>query len=160
VTHGGTRFNARGVDLNRHWHSSDPLSADMKMAPEIALVRQAIKQWRASHRLDLWINLHNNDMVNNKDGDYIRFASPKGEPDARRLEAILRKETAFIGPFDPSSSEQDTDAVVASETGALSLLLEMKTGYLENLDRWTGKDVWLDHGRGLARAAFRFLEVD
>jgi hypothetical protein len=36
----------------------------------------------------------------------------------------------------------------------------MKTGYLENLDRWTGKDVWLDHGRGLARAAFRFLEVD
>jgi hypothetical protein len=157
VVRGGTRFNARGVDLNRHWHSSDPLSADRERAPEIALLKQALRNWRASHRLDLWINIHNNDMVWNAEGDYIRFASPKGGAEARRLEQILRAETVFTGPFQPSASEQDTDAVVAAGTGALSLLLEMKTGYLESLDRWTGKDIWLDHGRGLARVAARFL---
>jgi hypothetical protein len=153
VVRGDTRFNARGVDLNRHWHSSDPLSADPKMASEIMLIKQAIKNWGASHRLDLWINLHNNDMVWNEDGDYIRFAAPGGEAEARSLEAILREETIYTGPFQLSSDEHDTDAVVAIDTGALSLLIEMKTGYLESLDRWTGKDIWLS----LARAAVRFL---
>ncbi len=157
VAHGGTRFNAQGVDLNRHWNAADPLSADPKLAPEITRVKQAIKSWRGSHRLDLWINIHNNDMVWNEDGDYISFAAPGGEAGARQLERILREETIFTGPFQPSSDDRNTDAVVAAETGALSLLLEMKTGFLESLDRWTGKDIWLAHGRGLARAAMRFL---
>ncbi|HYK87776.1 MAG TPA: M14-type cytosolic carboxypeptidase [Acidobacteriota bacterium] len=160
VVRGGTRFNARGIDLNRHWHSNDPLSTDVKSAPEIAQVKRAVSSWRANHRLDLWINIHNNDMVWNDDGDYIRFAPPDREAGARRLEALLRQETAFTGPFEPTGDRAATEAVVAAETGALSLLMEMKTGYLSGADRWTGVDVFLAHGRGLARTASRFFSKE
>jgi murein tripeptide amidase MpaA len=157
VVVGGTRFNARGIDLNRHWHTTDPLSQDVKSAPEIALLKRAILAWRANHRLDLWINIHNNDMVWNEDGDYIRFAPAGREADVRRLEALLRQETIFTGPFEPAADSMATEAVVAAETGAVGLLMEMKTGYLKEQDRWTGVDLFLAHGSGLARTAFRFF---
>jgi len=158
VARGGTRFNARGVDLNRHWHEDDPLSRDQVSAPEIALLKQSILRWCTNHRLDLWINLHNNDMVWNEDGDYVRFAPSGRTDDARRLESILRGETIYTGPFEPAPNAQATEAVVASRTGALSLLMEMKTGYLEGAQRWTGTDVFLAHGRGLARAVSKFFD--
>jgi hypothetical protein len=158
VTAGRTRFNARGADLNRHWHPDDPLSRDAAIAPEITLLKQEIERWRAKDRLDLWINIHNNDMVWNEDGDYIRFAPASREPEARRLELLLRKETIFTGPFDPSTDPKNTESVVASATGALSLLMEMKTGYLANLGRWTGTDLFLAHGRNLARVAYLLLQ--
>jgi hypothetical protein len=160
VVRGGTRFNARGVDLNRHWHESDPLSNDPAAAPEIGLVKRALESWTKSNRLDLWINIHNNDMVWNEDGDYIRFAPAAREGEARRLEEILREETVYTGPFLPTLSDGSTEAVVSEITGAIGLLMEMKTGYLDVLDRFTGEDVWLDHGRGLALAASRFLTED
>ncbi len=158
VVRGGTRFNARGVDLNRHWHGDDPLSRDAADAPEIALIQRAIARWRETDRLDLWVNVHNNDMVWNEDGDYIRFAPATREAEARRLEALLRRETIFTGPFDPSTDPLNTESVVAAATGALSLLMEMKTGYLDNLGRWTGTDLFLAHGRNLARVAFELLK--
>jgi len=157
VAKGGTRFNLRGVDLNRHWNSDDPLSQNRELAPEIVFVKEALSRWRKSHRLDLFINIHNNDMVWNEEGDYIRFAPPDEEAPARRLEACLRKETIFTGPFDPTPTDLTTEAVVASETGALSLLMEMKTGYLENLGRWTGIDLFEAHGPDLARAVECFF---
>jgi hypothetical protein len=157
VVRGGTRFNARGVDLNRHWHAQDPYSSDPGSAPEIALLKHAIRDWRKVNRLDLWINIHNNDMVWNEDGDYIRFAPVAREPEARRLEALLRRETIYTGPFEPAADSRATEAVVAAETGALGLLMEMKTGYLDGLDRWTGIDIFLAHGRGLARAISQFF---
>ncbi len=157
VVSGGTRFNAAGIDLNRHWQADDPLSQDVGRAPEIALLKRAIRAWRASHRLDLWINIHNNDMVWNDEGDYIRFAPVDRGADARRLEALLREETIFTGPFDPTPDSKASETIVAAETGALSLLMEMKTGYLSEPDRWTGVDVFLAHGHGLARAASRFF---
>jgi hypothetical protein len=159
VANGNTRFNARGIDLNRHWNSEDPLSKDRENAPEITLVKEALQQWTNSHRLDLWINIHNNDMVWNEDGDYIRFAPPSMESEARRLETLLREETISSGPFDPTRSSDATEAVVADETGALSLLTEMKTGYLEDRGRWTSTDLFKEHGQGLARASARFLNV-
>lgn len=157
VTAGGTRFNAKGVDLNRHWSPDDPLSSEPFSAPEIALVKQAVHRWRETHRLDLWVNIHNNDMVWNEDGDYIRFAPEQAEPRARRLEKALREHTIFSGPFFASKDPLATESVVAAETGALSLLLEMKTGYLDDLQRWTGTDLFLAFGRDLARAVDAFL---
>lgn len=156
VVRGGTRFNARGVDLNRHWRGDDPLSHDASAAPEIALLRQAIVRWSKTDRLDLWVNIHNNDMVWNDEGDYIRFAPAAREQDARRLERLLRQETVFTGPFDASLDPASTESVVAGETGALAFLMEMKTGYLENLGRWAGTDVFLDCGRDLALAVSDF----
>ncbi len=158
VTDGNTRFNANGVDLNRHWNASDPLSSDLKRAPEIALVKQAILNWSRQHRLDLFINIHNNDMVWNDEGDYISFAPISREADARRLEALLREQTVYTGPFDPTTRDQATEAVVAAETGSLGLIMEMKTGYMESLGRWTSDDLFLEHGRGLARAILRYFE--
>lgn len=157
VALGGTRFNAAGVDLNRHWSTEDPFSKDQERAPEITCVKEALYRWRASHRLDLFINIHNNDMVWNEDGDYIRFAPAEKEASARELERILRRETIFTGSFTVSSSPQATESVVASELGVLSLLMEMKTGYLEKQGRWTGTDLFLEHGRGLARSVAAFF---
>ncbi len=158
VVRGGTRFNARGVDLNRHWQSSDRLSHDTSAAPEIALVKQAIVRFSKTDRLDLWVNIHNNDMVWNDEGDYIRFAPAAHEAAARRLEKLLREETIFTGPFDPSQDPASTESVVAAETGALAFLMEMKTGYLDNLDRWAGTDTFLMHGRNLTRAVSAFFQ--
>lgn len=158
VANGGTRFNLRGVDLNRHWSSEDPLSDNRELAPEIAHVKEALSRWRTSHRLDLFINIHNNDMVWNEEGDYIRFAPTDREEDAHRLETCLRRETIFTGPFLPTPTDESTEAVVASETGALSLLMEMKTGYLEDLGRWTGVDLFEEHGPNLARAISCFFD--
>lgn len=158
VVHGGTRFNARGVDLNRHWRSSDRLSEDTSAAPEIALVKQAIVRWSKTDRLDLWVNIHNNDMVWNDEGDYIRFAPAAREAAARRLEKLLREETIFTGPFDPSTDPASTESVVAGATGALAFLMEMKTGYLDKLDRWSGTDTFLGHGQNLARVVSEFFK--
>jgi hypothetical protein len=158
VVRGGTRFNARGVDLNRHWRFDDPLSRDTSAAPEIALVKQAIVRWSKTDRLDLWVNIHNNDMVWNDEGDYIRFAPAAREAEARRLERSLRGQTIFTGPFDPSPDAASTESVVAVESGALALLMEMKTGYLADLGRWTGTDLFLSHGRNLARAVSEFFQ--
>ncbi len=157
VFDGGTRFNARGVDLNRHWQAGDPLSRNASAAPEIALVKQAIVHWSKTDRLDLWVNIHNNDMVWNDEGDYIRFAPAAREAAARRFEKLLREETIFTGPFDASRDATSTESVVAAETGALAFLMEMKTGYLQNLDRWAGTDSFLRHGRNLARVASQFF---
>lgn len=158
VVRGGTRFNTRGVDLNRHWRSDDPLSHDTAAAPEIALIKQAITRWRETDRLDLWVNMHNNDMVWNDEGDYIRFAPAARAADARRLEGLLRRETIFTGPFDPSQDPASTESVVAEATGALAFLMEMKTGYLDNLGRWTGTDLFLGYGRSLAHVVSEFLQ--
>lgn len=159
VVLGKTRFNAAGVDLNRHWHPTDPLSGDRGRAPEIALVKSLLADWSTNHRLDLWINIHNNDMVWNEDGDYIRFAPAHREAEARVLERLLRESTVFTGPFLPAAGAEATEAVVAAETGALGLLMEMKTGYLEILDRWTGVDLFLAHGPGVVRAASAWLQA-
>jgi hypothetical protein len=96
-------------------------------------------------------------MVWNKNGDYIRFAPAEQELQARRLEETLRQETIFNGPFIPTPNSSTTEAVVAAEFGALSLLMEMKTGYLENWDRWTGVDLFLLHGEGIARSVVTWL---
>jgi hypothetical protein len=159
VASGGTRFNACGVDLNRHWSSEDTFSRDHQKAPEIANIKDALREWKTSHRLDLWINIHNNDMVWNKDGDYIRFAPAEKEESARRLEKALREKTIFTGPFFPTTQTSTTEAVVASEFGALSLLMEMKTGFLDQQDRWTGVDLFLLHGAGIAPSVAAWLKL-
>jgi len=152
VISGNTRFNTRGVDLNRHWSSSDPFSDDMERAPEIASVKSALRSWTKTKRFDLWINIHNNDMVWNEEGDYIRFAPAEKEARARKLEEILRRNTIFDGPFFLTPNQETTEAVIAREFDALGLLMEMKTGYLENQNRWTGIDLFLEFGEDLARS--------
>jgi len=160
VYNGVTRFNAGGIDLNRHWNAGDPLSADTENAPEIALVKRAIAGWcAAGRRFDFFLNIHNNAMCWNEGGAYIHFAPESKERRAAEFARYLAEETVFDGPVERPGRENATEKVVAAEFKALSFLLEMKVGYLASGERWAGIDTHLDYGRGLARAVGRLYGV-
>ena len=160
VVNGGTRFNASGVDLNRHWNAEDPLSSDFEMAPETAFLKAEMKQARKEGKLDLWINIHNNDMVWNEDGDYMKFAPLSMQQEAHRLEKFFREELPYTGSFNEPGNKFATESAVSGEFGCLTILMEIKTGYLETFGRWTGKDTFISYGPGLARAASRYFRSD
>jgi len=156
---GVTRFNAKGIDLNRHWERSDPLSSDIKNAPEIVLLKKAIARWCDSHRLDFFINIHNNAMCWTNGGAYIHFAPENKQRQATEFGEYLRDETVFDGPVEAPSRANATENVVAAEFKSLSILLEMKVGYLASVERWAAKDTHLDYGKGLARAVGRLYKT-
>ena len=160
VVKGVTRFNAKGVDLNRHWDRSDSFSTDTKNAPEIALLKKAMEKWCAEHRLDLWINIHNNDMNIIKNPAYISFCPLKKEGETEMFGKYLTEESVFRGPVRKVSSEgKSTTAVVAREFNTLSMLIEMEVGYIPGLGIWVGKDLHLEYGKGLARAVGRLFNI-
>ena len=160
VFKGVTRYNARGIDLNRHWDKSDSYSSDTENAPEITLLKKAMSRWCSEHRLDVWINIHNNDMRLTETGDYIDFAPGSKEGQAKLFGKYMTEETVFRGPIRKVSSESmSTTAVVAREFNTLSILIEMKVGYLSAVDRWAATELHLEYGKGLARAIGRLYNI-
>jgi len=151
VVNGVTRFNAKGVDLNRHWDKSDPISSDIKMAPEIALLKKAMKKWRSKHRMDMWINIHNNSM-GIKNPAHISFCPPVKE--SEKFGKYLTEESVFRGPVRNTDS-----AVVTREFNTSSMLIEMEVGYNSELGIWINKKQHIEYGKGLARSIGRFFNV-
>jgi hypothetical protein len=156
VVNGRSRFNAPGVDLNRHWNSSDPFSSDKDSAPEIVMLKRELKRWSESHRLDVWINIHNKDMVGTAGGNYIRYA-PENHYLHQKLATLMRSENVLTGKVLTARGSQSTEAVVAEEYDCLGMLLELGTGYIEEKDCWTDQHEFLADGRGLARAVARLF---
>jgi len=163
VFNGVTRFNAKGIDLNRHWDKSDSYSQDSENAPETALLKNAMSRWCSLHRLDFWINIHNNDMRWTKNGDSIGGFTPTGKENELKLFGrYMTEETVFRGPVSArkvSPESKSTSAVVASEFNTISIGIEMKVGYLSAVDRWAATDLHLEYGKGLARAIGRLYNI-
>jgi len=91
VARGYTRFNVRGMDLNRKWHAP----ADPALAPE----NHALEQWlegmlENNKPIQLAIDLHNDQ------GGHLHVSRPKKEPDRYladmdRFANLLEKHTWF-----------------------------------------------------------------
>jgi hypothetical protein len=60
VVRGGTRYNAHGYDVNRHWDATDPADPEhRRLRPEICAALAATDAWCAAGRpIDLHLNLH------------------------------------------------------------------------------------------------------
>jgi hypothetical protein len=160
VVNGVTRFNAKGIDLNRHWNKEDPFSTDTENAPEIAFLKMAMKKWCAKNQIDLWINIHNNDMNIVKNPAYIDFSSPERENEVKRFAKYLTENSVFRGSINKiSTDEKSTTSVVASEFNTLSILIEMEVGYIYKLGIWVDKDLHIKYGEGLARAIDGFFDT-
>ena len=162
VVNGVTRFNAKGIDLNRHWDKSDPYSSDVKNAPETALLKKAMRNRCLQHRLDCWINIHNNDMMMPETGDWMAFAANNRNDNGFLFGKYLKEETVFNGSVSEhklGSKTTSTTEAVAIEFNTLSMIIEMKVGYLSSVDRWAAYDLHLDYGKGLARAFGRLFKI-
>jgi len=164
VVNGVTRFNAKGIDLNRHWHKSDPYSFDVKNAPETALLKKAMNRWcfQLQKKIDYWINIHNNDMMIPETGDWMAFATNTGEEKGYLFGKYLAEETVFNGDVTKhilgSQTTSTTDAV-ASEFNTMAIIIEMKVGYLSSAGWWAAHDLHLDYGKGLARIFGRLFKI-
>ncbi|MBS1607143.1 MAG: PQQ-dependent sugar dehydrogenase [Bacteroidetes bacterium] len=159
VARGRSRFNSRGIDLNRHWDSA----ADPLLAPE----NRAVEGWldEASRRgflPELAIDLHN-------DAEGHLHLSPPGSHrgylrDMHRLDSLLRRYTWYregaIGGDEsagaPISSIADG---LLHRYGISAAVLEFNWEWAAGLGRTPlGKD-WEEFGAGLARVFDEYFKT-
>ena len=150
VARGGTRFNARGMDLNRNWATP----ADPALAPENAALEKWLKAEIAEGRKpDLAIDFHNDD------GGLLIFSGPKDDPEATkayvakmdRLETLLREHTWFT----EGSSKRTYDEPNSIATGLLgrygipALVHELNANWIAGLDDYPTAENWEKYGEQL-----------
>jgi hypothetical protein len=127
VARGGTRLNAHGFDLNRHWDETDPDEAEhRRLRPEICCAKAAIS---AGRPIDLCLNLHDtqNDVM----------ISAAGMPASPPLTALHERLVAagFSGPLDQRGlAAGSIEDGLWRELGIPSALIELGTADLPGWD--------------------------
>jgi zinc carboxypeptidase len=158
VARGGTRFNLRGLDLNRNWDKP----ADPELSPEnAALERWLDREIAAGRKPQLALELHN-------DGNGLLHISRPPVPQLEQhlarmktLEALLRRHTWFTeGTTSPSFRNAGTlgDGWV-QRYGIDAAVHEFNCNWIEGLKQPTSSTHWRDYGAGLARVFYDYFET-
>jgi len=158
VARGGTRFNLRGMDLNRNWDKP----ADPELSPENAALERWLDREIAARRTpQLALELHN-------DGNGLLHVSrppvPQLEQHLSRMktfEALLRRHTWFTeGTTSPSFRNAGTlgDGWV-QRYGIDAAVHEFNCNWIEGLKQPTSSTHWRDYGAGLARVFYEYFET-
>ena len=158
VARGGTRFNFRGMDLNRNWDRP----ADPELSPENA----ALERWldgeiAAGRKPQLSLELHN-------DGNGLLHLSRPPVPQLEQhlsrmktLETLLRRYTWFTeGTTSPSFSNSGTLADGwLQRYGIDAAVHEFNCNWIEGLKQPTSSAHWREYGAGLARVFYEYFET-
>jgi len=158
VARGGTRFNLRGMDLNRNWDKP----ADPELSPEnAALERWLDREIAAGRKPQLALELHN-------DGNGLLHISRPPVPlleqhlsRMKTLEALLRRYTWFTeGTTSPSFRNSGTlgDGWV-ERYGIDAAVHEFNCNWIEGLKQPTSSTHWRAYGAGLTRVFYEYFEA-
>jgi hypothetical protein len=151
VARGGTRFNLRGMDLNRGWDRP----ADPDVSPENAALERWLEREIANGRKPhLALELHN-------DGNGRLHISRPPVPQLDRhlarmtiLEELLRRHTWFTeGTTSPEFRNTGTlGEGWLHRYGIDAVVHEFNCNWIAGLNEPTSSRHWMDYGAGLARA--------
>lgn len=159
VFHGRTRFNARGMDLNRKWDKA----ADRELAPENfafekfieALVRDGLKP-------ELAIDFHNDESggVHISRPDTVDLEAYLGR--MKKFEKILRANTWFTegvsgGDFrNPGSFGEG----LLERFGVDALIYELNANWIAGLNKPPEAADWIKLGEDLDRVFYEYFQDD
>jgi len=157
VARGGTRFNLRGMDLNRNWDKA----ADPELSPENA----ALERWldgeiAAGRKPQLALELHN-------DGNGLLHISRPPVPTLEQhlsrmktLEALLRKHTWFTeGTTSPSFRNSGTlGEGWLQRYGIDAAVHEFNCNWIAGLKQPTSSAHWREYGAALTRVFYEYFE--
>jgi len=158
VARGGTRFNLRGMDLNRNWDQP----ADPELSPENA----ALERWldgeiAANRKPQLALELHN-------DGNGLLHISRPPIPlleqhlaRMKTLETLLRRYTWFTeGTTSPAFRNAGTlgDGWLL-RYGIDAAVHEFNCNWIEGLKQPSSSQHWREYGAGLARVFYEYFET-
>ena len=158
VARGATRFNLRGMDLNRNWDKP----ADPELSPEnTALERWLESEISAGRKPQLALELHN-------DGNGLLHISRPPIPlleqhlsRMKTLEALLRRHTWFTeGTTSPAFRNSGTlgDGWLL-RYGIDAAVHEFNCNWIEGLKQPTSSTHWREYGAGLARVFYDYFET-
>lgn len=158
VARGGTRFNLRGMDLNRNWDKP----ADPELSPEnAALERWLEAEIAAGRKPQLALELHN-------DGNGLLHISRPPVPQLEQhlsrmktLEALLRRHTWFTeGTTSPAFRNSGTlGEGWLQRYGIDATVHEFNCNWIEGLKQPTSSTHWRAYGAGLARVFYEYFET-
>ncbi len=157
VARGATRFNLRGMDLNRNWDKP----ADPELSPEnAALERWLDREIAAGRKPQLALELHN-------DGNGLLHISRPPVPALEQhlarmktLEALLRRDTWFTeGTTSPAFRNSGTLGDGWLERyGIDAVVHEFNCNWIEGLKEPTSSTHWREYGAGLTRVFAEYFE--
>jgi len=157
VARGGTRFNLRGMDLNRNWDRP----ADPELAPEnAALERWLEREIAAKRKPQLALELHN-------DGNGRLHISRPPVADLERhlarmtiFEDLLRRHTWFTeGTTSPTFRNSGTlGEGWLLRYGIDAAVHEFNCNWVAGLKQPTSSAHWQAYGAGLARVFHEYFE--
>jgi hypothetical protein len=159
VAHGRTRFNLRGMDLNRNWDRP----ADPALAPE----NRAVETWvesmiRNGRRPDLALDLHNDE------GGLLHISRPASTDLTRYLarmqilEGLLRKHTWFTeGSTGESFHNPGTIGEgLLARYGIDAAIHELNANWIAGLKDYPSGRNWELYGEQLCQVFFDYFGSD
>jgi hypothetical protein len=160
VARGLTRFNLRGMDLNRNW--------DRPAAPDLAPENAALEQWIEAkiadgQRPDLMLDFHNDA------GGRLHISRPELEPAAlaaylarmEHLEKMLREHTWFTEGSTQSTFRNpgSIGEGLLARYGIAAVVHELNANRIAGLDDYPTAANWRKYGEQLAEAFYGYFDM-